>query len=121
MRNSFNKRAVMNFCRLSNATLILGLLIPAFSLAQTQTPSPPTERTKQDALQWLTSFGRYQVLFHAEDVKKLQERVAAMTPEEAAKWWDRTAPQRKVLASPEWDETERWLRQFLDVQAKYSD
>jgi len=111
----------MSCCRLTNATLILGLLVPAFSLAQTQTPSPPTERTKQDALQWLTSFGRYQVLFHADDVKKLRERVAAMSPEEAAKWWDRTAPQRKVLASPEWDETERWLRQFLDVQARYSD
>jgi hypothetical protein len=98
-----------------------GLIFPAKLLAQEPKPSPPTEQTKQEALAWLTSFSRYQVLFHADDVKKLKERVEAMTPEEAAKWWDRTAPQRKVLASPEWAETENWLRQFLDVQARYSD
>jgi hypothetical protein len=101
------------------AICLCGLIFPAVLLAQE--PSPPTERTKQEALAWLTSFSRYQVLFHADDVKKLKERVEAMSPEEAAKWWDRTAPQRKVLASPEWAETESWLRQFLDVQAKYSD
>jgi hypothetical protein len=72
-------------------------------------------------VKWLESFARYQVLFNADDVKKLRDRVAAMTPEEAAKWWEQTTPQRKVLASPEWSETEEWLRKFLNVQAKYSD
>jgi len=103
--------------------LVIALVLSSAALmkAQPTAPSPPTERTKQDALMWLASFARYQVLFHAADVKKLQARVEAMTPAEAAKWWDQTAPQRKVLASPEWDETEKWLRQFLRVQAKYSD
>jgi hypothetical protein len=90
-------------------------------LAHAQTTAPSAERTKQEALKWLESFARFQVLFHAEDVKKLQQRVEAMSPEEAAKWWEQTALQRKVLASPEWSETEEWLRKFLNVQAKYSD
>ena len=86
-----------------------------------QSSVPLPARAKRDALEWLDGFARYQVLFHADDVKKLRSRVEAMTPEEAAKWWEQTAPQRKVLASPEWSETEDWLRRFLSVQAKYSD
>src|SRR4029079_15887641 len=72
-------------------------------------------------LVWLVVFARVQVLFHVDDVKKLRERVAAMSPAEAAAWWDKTAEQRQVLTSPQWRDTERWLREFLEVQAKYSD
>lgn len=100
--------------------LVVALLLQMPLLAAAQTP-PSAQRTKEDALQWLDSFARFQVLFHADDVKKLRARVEAMTPEEAAKWWAETEPKRKVLASPEWSETEQWLRQFLSVQAKYSD
>lgn len=88
---------------------------------QAQTAAPGAQRTKEEALRWLESFARYQVLFHPDDVKKLQQRVEAMTPQEAAQWWERTAPQRNLLTSPEWSETEEWLRKFLRVQAKYSD
>jgi len=101
--------------------VLTALIVNVSLLAQAQTPAATPERTKQEALEWLASFARFQVLFHADDVKKLQERVKAMTPEEAAKWWEQTAPQRKLLASPEWSETEDWLRKFLNVQAKYSD
>lgn len=97
------------------------LALNSVLLGQAQPTATGAARTKQDALQWLDSFARYQVLFHADDVKKLRARVEAMTPEEAAKWWEQSEPKRKVLSSPEWNETEKWLRQFLDVQAKYSD
>jgi hypothetical protein len=107
-----------------NSTRLLTLVVLATGtglIAQAQTAAPSSQRTKDEALQWLESFARYQVLFHPDDVKKLQQRVEAMSPDEAAKWWERTAPQRSVLASPEWAETEEWLRKFLRVQAKYSD
>jgi hypothetical protein len=102
-------------------TACVAFIFTSALLAQAETSSTSAQRTKEDALSWLTSFARYQVLFHADDVKKLRDRVEAMTPEEAAKWWEQTAPQRKVLASSEWSETEDWLRKFLRVQAKYSD
>jgi hypothetical protein len=99
------------------ASLIAGLATPCIA----QPAAARADRTKRDALQWLDSFSRYQVLFNAEDVKKLRAKVEAMPAEEAAAWWEKSEPQRKVLASPEWGETESWLRKFLDVQAKYSD
>jgi hypothetical protein len=58
---------------------------------------------------------------HADDVAKLREKVSAMTPEEAAKWWEEKAPEREALSSEEWLETEAWLKKFLNVQAIYSD
>lgn len=89
--------------------------------ARAQPDRATAERTQKDAVTWLDNFARFQVLFNADDVKRLRERVAAMSPEEAAAWWERTAPQRQVLSSPQWRETESWLKKFLDVQAKYSD
>jgi hypothetical protein len=77
--------------------------------------------TKKEALAWLEAFSKRQVLFHPEDVKKLQARVEAMTPEEAAAWWKASQPKREELDSPEWRETESWLKKFLAVQAIYSD
>ena len=107
--------------RISCSLLVLIAVFATVGQCTAQASAPNAEQTKQDALMWLTSFGRYQVLFHADDVKKLRERVEKMTPEEAAKWWAQTEPQRKLLASPQWSETEDWLRRFLNVQAKYSD
>src|SRR5262245_5995334 len=79
------------------------------------------DKTKKEALEWIDSYARFQVLFSKDDMKKLRDRVAAMTPEEAADWWKKTTRQRLLLTSPQWQETENWLRKFLDVQAKYSD
>jgi len=90
-------------------------------LATAQSTASQAENTKKEALAWVDSFARSQALFHADDVKKLRERVATMAPDEAAKWWEKTAPQREVLSTPEWRETESWLKKFLAVQARYSD
>lgn len=76
---------------------------------------------KKEALAWLAAFSKRQVLFHPEDVKKLEARVEAMTPEDAAAWWKASAAKREELDSPEWLETESWLKKFLAVQAIYSD
>lgn len=85
-------------------------------------PAPASaDSAHQAALEWLDNFSRRQVLFHADDVKKLRARVEAMSAEEAAAWWQQSEPKRRLLASPEWLETESWLRQFLAVQARYSD
>jgi hypothetical protein len=105
--------------RFSVVFVSLITVMAASAAAQTSARTP--EQIKRDALEWLDGFAGLQVLFHPDDVKKLRDRVAAMTPEEAAAWWERTTPQRKILFSPEWSETETWLRRFLRVQARYSD
>ena len=43
------------------------------------------------------------------------------TPEEAARWWEKTAKIREALDSDQWKDTREWLREFLRVQAIYSD
>lgn len=90
------------------------------SRARSQASASPAE-VKQAALHWLDRFSQTQVLFHEEDMKRLQEKVAAMSPEDAAKWWQERAANRELLDSPRWQETQNWLREFLRVQARYSD
>ena len=89
--------------------------------AMSQTSAAVAVDVKAQALQWLDRFSREQALFHEEDVKKLREKVEAMPPEEVAKWWQERTPQRELLDSPQWRETQTWLREFLRVQARYSD
>jgi hypothetical protein len=100
---------------------LVTLLVGNGPSALAQTAAPSAEKTKKQALEWLDSFARFQVLFSADDVKSLRDRVASMSPDEAAAWWEKTTPQRKLLSSPEWSETENWLRKFLNVQARYND
>lgn len=76
---------------------------------------------QQRALQWLDRFAQTQVLFHEEDMKKLRAKVAAMSPEEASQWWKERAANREMLEGPRWQDTQNWLREFLRVQARYSD
>ncbi len=102
------------------ATLSLLVITEIVSPALAQTPAS-AEKQKEEALVWLDRYAQSQVLFHTEDVKKLRDRVAAMSPEDAAAWWKKSEPQRQMLTSSQWRETERWLREFLEVQAKYSD
>src|SRR5437763_1524570 len=96
----------MNARRSLLAALLLAAALPFMSLATAQTAAPSADPKKKEALEWLDRFSRYQVLFHAEDMKKLRQRVEAMSPEEAAAWWEKTAPQRQLLSSSQWRETE---------------
>lgn len=97
---------------------IVSLLLVGSSLAYGQDATPDV---KKQALAWLDDFEVDQVLFHPKDVEKLREKVSKMSPEEAAKWWDKTAEERKLFDSQEWKETRAWLKDFLKVQAIYSD
>ena len=95
-------------CTLGNA---------AFGQDATETTLP----VKQQALRWLDRFAVNQALFSEQDVQKLRNKVAGMSDEEAQKWWDDTAIRRELLDSPDWQETQQWLKEFLKVQAIYSD
>jgi len=76
---------------------------------------------KQQALAWLDEFAKEEVLFSQKDLEKLRAKVASMSDEEAAAWWKKSAQERELLDSEQWQETRDWLREFLKVQAIYSD
>jgi hypothetical protein len=108
--------------RQTQQSLLIVCFVSAFAWpAMSQVPPTDAVDDKKSALQWLDRFSREQVLFHEEDVKKLREKVEAMSPEEVSKWWKERASNREMLDSPEWQESQNWLREFLRVQARYSD
>ena len=76
---------------------------------------------KAQALKWIDRFATAQVLFSSGDVERLREKVAKMTETEAAAWWDKSATHRELFDGADWQETRRWLREFIRVQAIYSD
>jgi hypothetical protein len=76
---------------------------------------------KQQALDWLDRYRKVQVLFHDQDVERLRKELAAGTPERAQAWWERTKEIREALDSPEWKATSAWLKEFLKVQAIFTD
>lgn len=70
---------------------LLAIWTALFLLQVPQSPTRADEtpaETKKAALEWLDAFAKRQVLFHPDDVRKLRARVEAMTPEEAAAWWE---------------------------------
>jgi hypothetical protein len=78
------KEPVMTLRTILVAAIFMSLTAGLAAHATAQTSVASADKTKKEALEWLERFARFQVLFHADDVKKLQERVAAMSPEEAA-------------------------------------
>jgi DNA-binding FrmR family transcriptional regulator len=95
------------------------LLLSANALLAADDPTPAG--AKKQAVAWVDQFVKEEVLFSPKDLEKLQKKVAAMSDEEAATWWKESAAKRALLDSDDWKETRNWLREFLKVQAIYSD
>ena len=110
------------------AFFVCGICIvarPAITAAdepdQAKTASVDAETAKQNVLAWIDDYREKQVLFHDEDIARLRKELADDSPEEAIQWWTKTARIRAALESPQWQETSKWLREFLRVQAIFSD
>ena len=76
---------------------------------------------KQKALAWLDDYSEVQVLFHDKDIKRVREKLEAATSAQATEWLEQTAEIRNALDNSEWKSTRNWLKEFLKVQAIYSD
>jgi hypothetical protein len=57
----------------------------------------------------------------ADDVDKIRQAVAGMTPSQLRQWLAQMKDLIDYVESPQWQETKAWLRGFLRVQAIYSD
>ncbi len=104
--------------------MCLTLSLAGFASAQDRTaanPPPTIAQQRQEALQWLESYVGDEILLKPDDLSALIEKIRALPEDEFAQWYQETRRLRAILKSPEWEETRAWLREFLAVQAIYSD
>ncbi|NQU24633.1 MAG: hypothetical protein HQ567_25400 [Candidatus Nealsonbacteria bacterium] len=114
-----SRRALLSWALSAFACLLLA--VPAGAQSVPAAAAPTDGAAKAQALKWIDRFATAQVLFSPGDVKRLREKVAKMTETEAAAWWTKSATHRELFDSEQWQETRKWLREFLKVQAIYSD
>ncbi len=85
---------------------------------------PSGERTsaeqRQATLDWIDTYLSETVLFKRDDVEAYREKIKRMTPAEMEQWTEKTHDVRAILESKEWQLTDAWLKDFLKVQAIYS-
>jgi hypothetical protein len=93
----------------------------AIWLTPSVTIAAVVDSPKDQALQWIDAYRQVQVLFHEKDIERLRSEVAQGTDAQAAEWLEKTKEIRAALDSPEWAKTRAWLKEFLRVQAIYSD
>ena len=76
---------------------------------------------RKEILAWLDARLDTQVLFTREHFKKVRADVSGMPAEQLRTWLDKTEQVRAEMDSPQWRRTRKWVKEFLAVQAVYSD
>ena len=115
-------RPKRNFIWILRTFAITVTLLPvAGALAIAEEPAAVATDELQQTLDWMDRYLTVQVLFDQQDVLKLRDKVARMSPDDLQAWLDRTKELRERLESPEWVATQEFLADFLAKQAIYSD
>lgn len=109
-------------------TVVFFLLLGAAATARAEPPpqgagpeAGAAGTARDQALQWVDRYRRDQTLFHDKDIERLVDRISRATPAQAEAWLEETQAIRAALDSPQWKETQQWFKEFLEVQAIYSD
>ncbi len=76
---------------------------------------------RESTLLWLNTFLTESDLLRQEDVDKIRQAVAQMSPSQLQRWLEQTKQLRTYVESEKWQQTKRWLREFMRVQAIYSE
>lgn len=105
---------------------VLILLMSTFCFADAIADKPGDETidaatAKKQAINWIDKYRKDQVLFHEKDIDRVRKDLVDGSDDDALKWWKGTAEIRAALDSAEWKDTQAWLKEFLRVQAIYSD
>ena len=96
---------------------ILVLVLPLTALAQDDS----IESRRADIVSWMEQYVGNELLLNPEDLKSLIEQVRKMPDAEFEKWYQATDVLRQILRSEEWEQTDAWLRDHVQVQNVYSD
>ena len=98
------------------------LFVSTPALAQDKAADAATiAQERQDALNWLEAYAGDELLLKPADLQKLISEIKEMPDDAFEKWYNQTRQLRAMLDSPEWKATRAWLRDYLKVQAIYSD
>ncbi|MHB8957272.1 MAG: hypothetical protein ACYC4U_30275 [Pirellulaceae bacterium] len=84
-------------------------------------PSLPVQERRDITLQWLDRYLTESDLLRREDMDKIRAAVMQMSPSQLEQWLAQTKDLRAYVEGEKWQETKKWLREFLRVQAMYSD
>ena len=106
-----------------NILSFIGLLLCAAvaTCAVADETNATNVQQRREVLDWLDIHVGDQQLLKPEDFKALFNKVGSMSDAEVQEWLAETRQLRKALQSQAWRETRAWLREFLAVQAMYSD
>ncbi len=105
--------------RPTNAITISSLLL--VTMAAEFAVADDTQQQRTAVVEWLESYVGDEILLKPEDLAAKIDTIRQMSDVEFQTWYRETRPLRQVLQSPEWQDTREWLREFLAVQAIYSD
>lgn len=90
---------------------------PAVDLADEKVSD--NERLRE-TLDWLDKYMADSDLAPPGGFEKVRAVVAQLTPSQLEQWLIHTRRLRQYIESPEWQDTKKWLRGYLKVQAVYS-
>jgi hypothetical protein len=76
---------------------------------------------RDTTLLWLDQFLTETQLLRQEDLAKIRAGVEQMSPSQLRQWLEQTKQLREYVESERWQQTKVWLREFLRVQAIYSE
>lgn len=74
---------------------------------------------RAQALAWLQQLASHPVLLDRADVDRLMEQMSELPEATVWRWWRDSGSLRDRWQSDEWQQTQRWLQEFLAVQAVY--
>jgi hypothetical protein len=83
-------------------------------------PSLPVQERRDITLDWLDRYLTESDLLRQEDMDKIRTAVMQMSPSQLEQWLTQTKDLRVYVESEKWQKTKKWLREFLRVQAVYS-
>lgn len=107
--------------------LLWGVLIlgggglPSGSAQLADDPSLTLTERRELTLQWLDRYLTESDLLRPTDMAKVRQAVMQMAPSQLEQWLAETKDLRAYVESETWQATRRWLREFLRVQAMYSE
>ena len=76
---------------------------------------------QRETLDWLDKYMTDSELMTPGAIGKIRSAVERMTPSQLERWLLQTKQLREFVESPPWQDTKKWLRGYLKVQAVYSD
>ena len=120
MKPSLNNPSLMWISCLAMSMFLTtsGFAQPGSDIADSNlTDAERRERT----LLWLDTFLTESGLLRQEDIEQIREAVARMSDTQLREWLEQTRELRLYAESDQWQRTSQWLREYLRVQAVYTE